>query len=89
MGYRNPFNPSSSQFMTGPACARGYEGNNCKVTEEGTKGNTGGGGGGDGGGGDGGDGSGGDGSEDLTPVCLIHTVKSGETLSTIADYYVA
>jgi hypothetical protein len=44
VGYRNPFNPSSNQYMTGPACAGKYKGNSCELTEKGTTGYTGGGG---------------------------------------------
>ena len=86
VGYRNPFNPSSPQYITGKACANGFKGNNCELTAEGTQGSTGG-GSADGGDTDGGDTDGGDG-EEPTPLCLIHTVSSGETLASIATYYV-
>lgn len=43
VGYRDPFNPRSDQFMTGPACANDYAGNSCELTKKGTKGYTGGG----------------------------------------------
>jgi hypothetical protein len=43
VGYRNPFNPGADQFMTGPACANGYTGNDCALTAKGTTGYTGGG----------------------------------------------
>jgi len=37
--YRNGFDESSPQWMTGPACARDMTENNCQLTAAGTKGN--------------------------------------------------
>lgn len=42
VGYRNAFNPSSDQAMTGPACVNGFTGNQCGLTAVGTSRNTGG-----------------------------------------------
>ncbi|GMH53104.1 hypothetical protein TrRE_jg126, partial [Triparma retinervis] len=32
VGFRNPFDPQSDQFVTGPPCAMGYTGNGCDLT---------------------------------------------------------
>lgn len=40
VGFRNAFNPSSEQYMTGPACVDGITLNNCQLTAVGTRGNT-------------------------------------------------
>lgn len=38
-GYRYPFGgPNADDYMTGPACAKGYAGNNCALTAKGTLG---------------------------------------------------
>jgi len=84
VGFRCPFNPNTEQYMTGTACARSYTGNNCDLTKAGTTGNTGG-GGEDPGGGGGDDGGGGD----MTPICDVYVVKAGDTLSAIANIYIA
>ncbi len=92
VGFRNPFDPNSPQFVTGPACARGETKNSCELTNEGTAGSTGGGGEADSGGNGGGSGvdTGDDGSIDpdtLSPLCEIYTVESGDTLFSIASKY--
>ncbi|GMH55022.1 hypothetical protein TrST_g9760 [Triparma strigata] len=97
VGYRNPFNPSSEQYMTGPACAAGVAGNNCELTAAGTTGNTlevggstgGGGGGGESTGGGGGDGSSVPGAGEPTSLCQIVTVEAGDTLASIANDFTA
>jgi len=38
VGYRDAFNPSSEQYMTGPPCALGFDQNNCAMTTCGTTG---------------------------------------------------
>lgn len=102
VSYRNPFG-REEQFMTGPPCAQGFNGNSCALTARGTTGfvdvgdlspvqaptpdptNSGNGGGG---------GSAGPNpNPTLEPtvggVCEIYEVKSGDTLSAIADSYTA
>ena len=87
VGYRNPFNPGSPQFMTGPACAPGITGQGCDLTADGSLGNT---------FVDGGtppspvdsdSGGSADAGEAPTSQCTIHTVETGDTLTSIANYY--
>ncbi|GMH61860.1 hypothetical protein TL16_g03347 [Triparma laevis f. inornata] len=93
VGYRNPFNQNTEQFMTGPACAAGVIGNNCELTAAGTTGNTlevgGSGGGGDADGGDNGGGGGSVPGEAPSSLCQIVTVEAGDTLVSIANSYTA
>jgi hypothetical protein len=93
VGYRNPFNRQSAQFMTGPACAGvatapSYATNNCDLTAKGTTGYTGG----------GGEEIGGEAKigttlapggtpVDMTPTCEIYIVKDGDTMFKIAKFY--
>lgn len=91
-GFRNPWG-SGEFYMTGPACAGEFTGNNCELTAIGTRGNTGGGGSITGGGG----GSAisittpAPGTEvtDPEPMCEIYTVVAGDTLISIAQRYTA
>jgi len=91
VGYRNPF-ANSEQFMTGPNCANGFNGNSCSLTAPGTTGYV-----------DVGDltpvqsptappteqGAQPTPPPTLTPECITYEVVSGDSLTSIAAAFTA